>query len=288
MSTTYRVLSDQLYRSVATVTTANVITEAYDTDAYGNTLCYSGPGTDGEWFTDDDVQTNNPINTTIFTGRQYDPESQIYYYRARYYSPQIGRFLSRDPLANAELSQGPNLYWFIGDNSVNGLDPAGLAPSTTVTPDTVNSNDKNCTIQIVVGHGQGSGDSLDHDFAKRGLNPNSKDRPPAAYCVGYIGCDANYFNRIVPKQNQIPNMPQNVDHGFFGDWWYKQGGPDQLPFALTQSYISQAIAAALALVPTKCKPPLCCKSMEIKVTCLTGAAEYAGDYCSYDKIVPCS
>jgi RHS repeat-associated protein len=125
MSTTYRVLSDQLYRSVATVTTSNVVTEAYDTDAYGNTLCYSGPGTDGEWFTDDDVQTNNPINTTIFTGRQYDPESQIYYYRARYYSPEIGRFISRDQLENAELRQGPNLYWYVQDNTVNKLDPSG-------------------------------------------------------------------------------------------------------------------------------------------------------------------
>jgi RHS repeat-associated protein len=100
--TTYRVLTDLLYRSVAIVTTSNVITEAYDCDAYGNTLCYSGPGTDGQWFTDDDVRTNNPINTTIFTGRQFDPESQVYYYRARYYSPQIGRFLSRDPLRSAE------------------------------------------------------------------------------------------------------------------------------------------------------------------------------------------
>jgi RHS repeat-associated protein len=126
MSTTYRVLSDQLYRSVATVTTSNVVTEAYDTDAYGNTLCYSGPGTDGEWFTDDDVQTNDPINTTIFTGRQYDPESQIYYYRARYYSPEIGRFISRDPLPNAELSQGPNLYWYVRNNTANKVDPRGL------------------------------------------------------------------------------------------------------------------------------------------------------------------
>ncbi|MCE0498141.1 MAG: RHS repeat-associated core domain-containing protein [Methylacidiphilales bacterium] len=103
--TVYRVLSDLLYRSVAIVTTDNVVTEAYDCDAYGNTLCYSGPGTDEEWFTDDDVTTDNPINTTIFTGRQFDPESsnaesQIYYYRARYYSPNIGRFLSRDPLGS--------------------------------------------------------------------------------------------------------------------------------------------------------------------------------------------
>jgi RHS repeat-associated protein len=134
MSTTYRVLSDQLYRSVATVTTANVVTEAYDTDAYGNTLCYSGPGTDGEWFTDDDVQTNNPINTTIFTGRQYDPESQIYWYRARYYSPSIGRFISRDSLEDAELSQGPNLYWYVQDNAVNKMDPSGQIPIPILCP----------------------------------------------------------------------------------------------------------------------------------------------------------
>ncbi len=103
--TTYRVLSDLLYRSVAIVTTSNVITEAYDCDAYGNTLLYSGPGTDEDWFTDDDVRTNSPINTTIFTGRLYDPETQIYYYRARYFSPQIGRFLSRDPLGSPTMME---------------------------------------------------------------------------------------------------------------------------------------------------------------------------------------
>jgi RHS repeat-associated protein len=126
LPTTYRILSDLLYRSVAMVTTSNVVTEAYDCDAYGNTLCYSGPGTDGDWFTDDDVRTNNPINPTIFTGRQYDPESQIYWYRARYYGPSIGRFVSRDPLKKAELLQGPNLYEYVWDNPVNDVDPLGL------------------------------------------------------------------------------------------------------------------------------------------------------------------
>ena len=124
--TTYRVLSDLLYRSTAIVTTSNVVTEAYDCDAYGNTLCYSGPGTDDLWFTDDDVTTNNPINCTIFTGRQYDLETQIYYYRARYFSPQIGRFISRDPLPYAEITQGPNLYEYAWDNPINHLDPNGM------------------------------------------------------------------------------------------------------------------------------------------------------------------
>ena len=121
--TTYRVLSDLLYRSVAIVTTSNVVTEAYDTDAYGNTLCYSGPGTDDEWFTDDYVRTNNPINSTIFTGRQYDPESQIYYYRARYYSSEIGRFISRDPIGE---EGGINLFEYVKNAPIKWLDPSGL------------------------------------------------------------------------------------------------------------------------------------------------------------------
>jgi len=121
--TTYRVLSDLLYRSVAIVTTSNTVIEAYDCDAYGNTLCFSGPGGDGLWFTDDDVRTNNPINTTIFTGRQLDAESQIYYYRARYYNPVIGRFISRDPIG---IKGGINLYEYVGSSPVNAFDPLGL------------------------------------------------------------------------------------------------------------------------------------------------------------------
>jgi len=121
--TPYRVASDLLYRSTALILAeSNLIAEAYDTDAYGNTLCYSGPGTDGVWFTDDDVRTNNPINTTIFTGRQFDPETEIYYYRARYYAPTWGRFLSRDPIGTAG---GINLYAYVGGSPTFFTDPSG-------------------------------------------------------------------------------------------------------------------------------------------------------------------
>jgi hypothetical protein len=36
-------------------------------------------------------------------------------------------WLSRDPLQDAELSQGANLYWYVFNNAVNGVDPSGLA-----------------------------------------------------------------------------------------------------------------------------------------------------------------
>lgn len=38
---------------------------------------------------------NNPY---MFTGRRFDPETALYYYRARYYAPDIGRFLQTDPI----------------------------------------------------------------------------------------------------------------------------------------------------------------------------------------------
>jgi RHS repeat-associated protein len=122
-SPVFYLLSDLLYRGVALTNNSGGVVEAYDTDAYGNTICYSGPGTDGVWFTDDDVTTNTPQNCYIFTGRQYDPETQIYYYNRRFYHPQLGRFISRDP---ANYVDGLNLFQYANSNPLSMLDPTGL------------------------------------------------------------------------------------------------------------------------------------------------------------------
>ncbi|MGE5113324.1 MAG: RHS repeat-associated core domain-containing protein [Acidobacteriaceae bacterium] len=50
------------------------------------------------------------------------------YYRARYYSPEIGRFLSDDPLGFG--ADGPNFYSYVGNDPVNYDDPTGLAKCT--------------------------------------------------------------------------------------------------------------------------------------------------------------
>lgn len=56
-----------------------------------------------------------------FTGREWDSETNLYYYRARYYSPVSGRFLGEDPARD-----GSNLFLYAANNVVNRVDPLGL------------------------------------------------------------------------------------------------------------------------------------------------------------------
>ena len=117
----YYLLQDLLYRAVALTNSSGSVVEAYDCDAYGNTIIFTAPGTDGVWFTDDDVQSTYGANTTIFQGREYDPESQLYYFRTRYYVPALGRFVNRNPWGY--IQDRYNLYNFAKDNPVAFSEP---------------------------------------------------------------------------------------------------------------------------------------------------------------------
>ncbi len=61
-------------------------------------------------------------NRILFTGREYDKETGLYYYRARYYNPQIGRFLQTDPIG---YTDGMNWYGYCRNNPVVFADPGG-------------------------------------------------------------------------------------------------------------------------------------------------------------------
>jgi RHS repeat-associated protein len=89
------------------------------TDSSGNLLSTSTYSPWGE---------SSSVNGTEFgfTGQRLDPETGLYYYKARYYSPTIGRFLQPDPIGYASGSL--NLYEYCYSDPVNLSDPLGLTP----------------------------------------------------------------------------------------------------------------------------------------------------------------
>ena len=89
---------------------AGTTEEATIFDAFGAPLNLATPGTG---------------NDLLYTGRELDRETGLYYYRARYYDPEIGRFVSEDPL---RFAAGVNFYAYVENNPVNFNDPSGECP----------------------------------------------------------------------------------------------------------------------------------------------------------------
>src|SRR5207249_503587 len=58
-----------------------------------------------------------------FTGRERDSLTGLLYYRARFYDPQLGRFISEDPIG---LAGGINQFAYVGNSPQNATDPSGL------------------------------------------------------------------------------------------------------------------------------------------------------------------
>jgi RHS repeat-associated protein len=67
--------------------------------------------------------TESVWNPFRYTGREWDSETGIYYYRARYYDQQVGRFWSEDPI---QWGAGPNAYRYTRNQPNNLVDPTGL------------------------------------------------------------------------------------------------------------------------------------------------------------------
>jgi len=75
---------------------------------------------------DDDRRSGQLIESNYaYTSREFEPETGCYYYRARWYCPQMEKFILEDPLG---LAASPNKLQYLLNNPMIGTDPDGLYP----------------------------------------------------------------------------------------------------------------------------------------------------------------
>ena len=96
------------------------VVQRYVYDAYGNPTVYDH----GERQITPSSE-NFLINPFMFASREYDTESGHYFNINRYYDPQVGRFLSPDPIGRV-LGEDVNVYRYAYNNPINYTDPLGL------------------------------------------------------------------------------------------------------------------------------------------------------------------
>lgn len=105
----YFYLPDGRYSVKGVTNAAGTLVASYNYDPFGNTS----------------AAIDLVPNRFRFAGREYEPELGLYFNRARYYSPSIGRFISEDPIG---ITGGMNTYEYAAGDPVNYTDPSGLCP----------------------------------------------------------------------------------------------------------------------------------------------------------------
>jgi RHS repeat-associated protein len=72
------------------------------------------------------ASTGTITNPFQYTGREFDSETSLYFYRARYYDQNLGRFISEDRL---RFRAGNDFYAYVRNSPVNLRDPSGNDPA---------------------------------------------------------------------------------------------------------------------------------------------------------------
>jgi RHS repeat-associated protein len=112
---TYYFLKDHLGTVHAVTDDSGLVVESYTYDAWGNVTAHDPAGVP--------IPTTRIGNRYLFQGREYSWKTGLYYFRARWYNPTTGRWLSKDPIG---IAGGLNQYVFCGNRPVTSGDPFGL------------------------------------------------------------------------------------------------------------------------------------------------------------------
>jgi RHS repeat-associated protein len=100
-------LTDHLGTTRALTDASGSLTSTLNYDSFGNVTSGAAP------------------SRYTYTGREADSDTGLMYYRSRWYDPQVGRFISEDPVG---FKGGVNSYLYAGDDPIRFVDPHGTFP----------------------------------------------------------------------------------------------------------------------------------------------------------------
>jgi len=140
-----------------------------------------------------------------FTGREWDPETGLYYYRARYYDPKVGRFIGEDPIG---FAGGINAYTYVAGNPVNFVDPSGLVLRTAAL----------ATMQAIAGSAAGRVQIVNGEIDVSRLTQQDLTGNEGALLIHQLATSRFVYTY---DESACPGGLSNLDNR--SDWRYRGG-----------------------------------------------------------------
>ncbi|HXJ87330.1 MAG TPA: RHS repeat-associated core domain-containing protein [Candidatus Binatia bacterium] len=136
------------------------------------------------------------VNPFQYTGRDSDQETGLDYYRARYYDPEVGRFISEDPIG---FDSGTNFYSYVSNSPIGLVDPFGLSQADVGRI----KNDAQNSIDNMTKNGERTDPGWWNNMQSsvQHLNPFRKKRP-------YLGCG-----------EQADRVALDIQNNHYNDKW---------------------------------------------------------------------
>ncbi len=196
-------LTDRLGSTLALSDASGALATTYAYEPYGG-MSQSGAATS---------------NARTFTGRE-DDGTGLLYYRARYYEPGSGRFISEDPIG---IAGGVNLYGYVLADPVNLADPTGLSTvCNRCSSNHLAIKDENTSTIVLLGPGECRKADAVYSDSSWGT------RPPPGKCVyktsdpGEVEVDCN-GNITRSALNAAGDALNNILHNAGSGEWHESG-----------------------------------------------------------------
>lgn len=116
---TYYYHTNHLGCALALTDATHAVVERIDYDVYGQPTFFDAEG--------NELDQSSIGNNILFTGREYDVETGMYFYRARTMHPGVGRFMQKDPMGYVDSM---NDYAYTVNSPIRFVDPFGFNKET--------------------------------------------------------------------------------------------------------------------------------------------------------------